>query len=371
MPLHYSIGVIFYAEGLVMPRQRRGFTLIELLVVIAIIAILVALLVPAVQKVRESANRTQCQNNLKQIGLATHNYESTFKYLPPGGAHWVGSTPISVAVIVLPYVEQSSLYQLFDFTTDINLGARNDAARIQTVPLYICPSDSSQEQLPDPGAGGAGNFAGKNNYYGCIGATADQRDVNSSLTGVFNFKATTTAGVTSVTTRTAILGISDGASNTAMWSEIKRAEQRSNVYDPLNVYLLPLSDKGYSVSTPQTGPTFNESNSNALIVGNTWRCNSWDYPPTNRIAYIGLEYYRGLPALSNYTHTIPPNYHGYDCGDDTTFNTAHIAARSYHMGGVNVCFADGSVRWVTDNINIVTWRAMGTRMGNDLQDNNL
>jgi prepilin-type processing-associated H-X9-DG protein len=135
------------------------------------------------------------------------------------------------------------------------------------------------------------------------------------------------------------------------------------------VYLLPLSDPGYSIYTPATGPLFNETNPSALIQGMTWRCNSWDYGPTNAITYRGLEYYRGLPAVSgNYTHTVPPNYLGYDCGDDTTFNTAHIAARSYHSGGVNVCFADGSVHFISNTIPFPVWQALGTRAGGEVVD---
>src|SRR5437879_2999127 len=103
-----------------MSAKRSGFTLIELLVVIAIIAILIGLLVPAVQKVREAAFRAQCQNNLKQLGLATQNYNAALKCLPPGAASWAGSSPPAIVVIVLPYVEQANLYNLFNFSADLN-----------------------------------------------------------------------------------------------------------------------------------------------------------------------------------------------------------------------------------------------------------
>jgi prepilin-type N-terminal cleavage/methylation domain-containing protein/prepilin-type processing-associated H-X9-DG protein len=354
-----------------MHRQRKGFTLIELLVVIAIIAILIGLLVPAVQKVREAAARAQCMNNLKQIGLATHNYESTFKFMPPGGTKYVGSTPIAIQVIILPYVEQANLYKLFNFSVDINLGLGNDLARVQQVPFYLCPSDGSSATLNDPGAT---NFnpvqtTGQDNYFGNIGTTADQRSLESNRVGMFNYQTSfdQTTGISTITTKLRIVQIKDGTSNTAMWSETKRAN-RISVYEETNVYLLPLTDPGYSLYTPMSGPLFNETNPAALIQGMTYNCNSWDYPPTNRISYRGLEYYRGLPALSNYTHTVPPNYKGYDCGDDTTFLTAHIAARSYHTGGVNVCMADGSVRFIADGINFATWQAMGTRSGGDIVD---
>src|SRR5262249_29178992 len=142
-----------------------------------------------------------------------------------------------------------------------------------------------------------------------------------------------------------ILQISDGTSNTAMWSETKLAQSdrtlagssaATNWYDPTQVYLQYLDDDygGYSIYTPMVGKLFDEKNPNALIQGPTYVCNAWNYPPTNAITYRGLEYYRGLPAVSgNYTHTVSPNYFGYDCGDmgkkkDPTwpaFNTAHIA----------------------------------------------
>jgi prepilin-type processing-associated H-X9-DG protein len=134
------------------------------------------------------------------------------------------------------------------------------------------------------------------------------------------------------------------------------------------VYLLPSTDAGWSALTPMTGPLFNETNPAALIQGMTYRCNSWDYGPTNIIRYRGLEYYRGLPEMNQYTHTVPPNYNGYDCGDDSSFTMAHIAARSYHTGGVNVCFADGSVHFISDSITFSTWQALGTRAAGDVVD---
>jgi prepilin-type N-terminal cleavage/methylation domain-containing protein/prepilin-type processing-associated H-X9-DG protein len=362
--------------------RRTGFTLIELLVVIAIIAILIGLLLPAVQKVREAAARMQCSNNLKQIGLACHNYESTYKYLPPGGAKWSSSgAPASLVSIILPYVEQANLYNLFDFTTDINSSLSNNGARLQQVPFYLCPSDSSSSYQPNPGlvptGQPTGQPVGKNNYVGNLGTTADQRSTESNRVGIFNFQTTTIPGPTAtstfqqVTTKLRITAITDGTSNTTMWSETKLSQADAALggspYDPTTVYLLPASDAGYSIYTPQTGPLFNVTNTAALIQGMTFRCNAWQYGPTSRISYRGLEYYRGLPAVSaNYTHTVPPNYFGYDCGDLTTFNTAHIAARSYHTGGVNVCFADGSVHFIQDTINFPTWQAMGTRTGGEV-----
>jgi prepilin-type N-terminal cleavage/methylation domain-containing protein/prepilin-type processing-associated H-X9-DG protein len=357
-----------------MLRRRAGFTLIELLVVIAIIAILIGLLLPAVQKVREAAARAQCSNNLKQLGLACMNYESTFKRLPPGRVTYFGSTPPAWSIIILPYVEQANLYTLWDFTKDINNSAvttTNDTARLQQVPFFLCPSDGSSGFQPDPG--GSGQNCGQMNYFGNIGTTADQRSTDNTHTGIFNYTVTVGAAVNTwnIVGGVRITDITDGSSNTAMISETKRSTQgspRSTNYDPTSVYLLPSTDAGYSVLTPMTGPLFNETNPAALIQGNTWRCNSWDYGPTNAIFYKGNEYYRGLAALCNYTHTVPPNYNGYDCGDDTTFNTAHIAARSYHTGGVNVCFGDGSVHFISNGITFATWQALGTRAAGDLVD---
>ena len=186
--------------------------------------------------------------------------------------------------------------------------------------------------------------------------------------GIFNCQ--TSGG--QVTTRVRITDIKDGTSNTAMYSETKRSTVNGGVwpvsgdtYNLTNIYLLPDTDAGWSLYTPQTGPLFDQPQ--GPLAGMTYRCNSWNYPPTNRITYRGWQYYRAIPEMQIYTHTVPPNYAGYDCGN-TAITAAHIAARSYHAGGVNVCFADGSVHFIADGINFATWQALGTRSGGETLD---
>jgi prepilin-type N-terminal cleavage/methylation domain-containing protein/prepilin-type processing-associated H-X9-DG protein len=384
-------------------RTRKGFTLIELLVVIAIIAVLIGLLLPAVQKVREAAGRASCQNNLKQVGLAVLNYESTNSVLPAaqGDQPAAGGSPPALIVIIMPYLEQAALYTQFDFTADVNNSASNFLARTQEVPIFLCPSDPETGRFNQVGNAPAGYSvatpAGRNNYMGNIGTTACPQVGPGATTpaapcyqltnnpaaiaagvagdplhvGVFNFQRVGGGGKI---IPSKLLDIADGTSNTAMMAETLRStvgqgcgQGGGDTYNPSNIYLLPDADDGWSVFTPQTGSMFNESNPNALIPGSTYKCNSWDYGPTNRITYRTCEYYRGIVNMTTYNHTVPPNYKGYDCGN-TSITGSHQAARSAHTGGVNVCFSDGSVHFISNNIALPTWQALGTRSAGDFLD---
>jgi prepilin-type N-terminal cleavage/methylation domain-containing protein/prepilin-type processing-associated H-X9-DG protein len=330
------------------PRQRRrAFTLIELLVVIAIIAVLIGLLLPAVQKVRAAADRSKCQNNLKQIGLATLNYESTNRAFPPGagplpdlpdGYPASGTQRPSPQALILPYVEQANKYNQFNFRYDINGASQNLAARIQDVPFYLCPSDPSPAVYPT-----TGEHYGRSNYFASLGATASPTNKDGTTGGIFYVEFTNTQwnqGNKSGAVR--ITDVADGASNTAMFAEIKRGLMRGGVVTTPT----PMDPNEVRAVAAMTG---------ADLLAPPAACNA---TAGNAYTYAGLEYYRSFAFTSFYTHTVPPNYRGGDCTD---LSNVHLAARSYHTGGVNVVLCDGSVHFISDGIDLETWRRLGAR----------
>jgi prepilin-type N-terminal cleavage/methylation domain-containing protein/prepilin-type processing-associated H-X9-DG protein len=341
-----------------MRNRRSGFTLIELLVVIAIIAILIGLLLPAVQKVREAASRMKCQNNLKQMALAAHNYESTFQLLPSGegkrSTDGGGSRP-SLATVILAYVEQANKYNQFDFNFDVNAAVVNGPARRQDVPIFLCPSETSSAAFTD------GGFpVGRINYFGSVGAIADCRMPSDPGAGVFNGDYSPAGGIPPGTAPRGItmMSISDGTSNTAMFSEIMRGLQTGTT---TVVYTSNVQSGAID-----TGVGLRDGRAVSGCAGGS---------VANRIQYSGLQYYRGgLSYNSFYSHTLPPNWNRntgnaatqkYNCSD-ASFRRAHIAASSYHSGGVNLAMSDGSVRFVTDSIDFAVWQAAGTKSGGEV-----
>jgi prepilin-type processing-associated H-X9-DG protein len=214
--------------------------------------------------------------------------------------------------------------------------------------------------------------SGRSNYLGNIGTTAQVRTTDPNHVGIFNFTIVTVNGVKK-NTHANLTDIQDGTSNTAMMSETKRSQaaggcKNGDNYHPDLVYVIPNPDPGWSDYTPMFGPKdTDETGKSPIISGPTYHCNAWDYGPTGKVTYRGCNYYRGLAFAAIYTHTVPPNYVGYDCSDNSFF-AAHIAARSWHSGGVNVTFADGSVHFIRDNIAFPTWQALGTRAGGEILD---
>ena len=315
------------------PNRGRAFTLIELLVVIAIIAILIGLLLPAVQKVREAAARTKCQNNLKQLGLAAHNYHDANNQFPasyqnrpdlPSGNFYRWSA----FALLSPYLEQTALYRnldlnssLFDATAGVTVRPQHVPWVQLVIPIFLCPSDRGQVVLPG---------WGPINY------------VVNNGTGANAGAYTATDGVFFIDSRTRMTDITDGTSNTALF-----AEQILGTGNPAPTATIP---------RPFDVRFFYAWNPVAQLSDAA--CASFP-----GYSDRGARWADGAGPSTQYNHYLTPNAAVSDCM--SRFG-GWKAARSLHAGGVNVCLADGSVRFVRDAVSLPTWRAVGTRAGGEV-----
>jgi prepilin-type N-terminal cleavage/methylation domain-containing protein/prepilin-type processing-associated H-X9-DG protein len=321
-------------------QRSRGFTLVELLVVIAIIGILVALLLPAIQAAREAARRTQCTNNLKQLGLATQTYHDSYKMFPMGAlrhsADVCGNNyhlGISWIARVLPGLEQQPLYDQIDWEVRKWPGTANVNATV------VAPTKLAAVRCPSDPAPPPSTAYGPTNYVGCSGSDGSSYPATVAAYGLFRESWTGDAVCGSGQAYTNMAKVTDGTSTTMAISEC-------------------LVNKPY--------------NYNSTTNSDTAACDAGTVtPPTGTTDTRGLSWMRAQWSASwAYSAIYPPNdqlHDKYECYAWTNGN--HYGARSQHPGGVNLCFVDGSTRFVSSNIDLITWRALSTIGGQEALPN--
>lgn len=343
-------------------KKRTGFTLIELLVVIAIIAVLIGLLLPAVQKVREAAARMSSQNNLKQLALACHNFDSANGALPgltpaPSGTN-TNSFGYSVHALILPYIEQENLGKTFDTNTTplftgvfpVSLALNPAIATTAATPVktFLCPGDG-QSPLYTVITGG-GTHAGTNYVVnigsGQIGGTfGNTYDPRLPTDGLFWYGS-----------KVKMTDIADGTSNTLMWSQCLRGTNSGTLTGtPRSALSLDQQRRMYA-SLPGRGVSATGGLTPQLTEAEALTATTW-------VSNRGGSWIWGNPTVNGFVAYLPPNS---SMPDVTAHGQGWLSARSSFSGGVNVAMADGSIRFVRDTIDVTAWRRLATRSGGEV-----
>ena len=319
---------------------REAFTLIELLVVIAIIAVLIGLLLPAVQKVREAANRMSCTNNLKQLGLALHNYENALGVYPPLGTYPVRGMGASWSAhaLLLPYIEQENLQRLIDFSRPYSQQPQVAEKQIKT---YLCPSEINVRLRPD---GPNFNYF-PNTSYAFNAGTWFLWDPQTGRAG---------DGAFAVNGKLRPADFRDGLSNTVAVSEAKTfTPYRRDGGNP-NTLNAPVPETPAQVAA--LGGEFKPDSGHTEWVDARVHQTGFTtvFPPNTKVPYVdgGVTYDIDFNSSREGRVNNLPTY-------------AAVTARSYHSGVVNALLMDGSVRTFSNNVRPDVWRAYGTRAGGE------